>query len=87
MANPDSKAFYYINNENRLQVRSLVTSVKWARDQWNVTYIKTDTKERHTASCDFVVIASGQYNAPKWPEIEGIEIFEGCLFSFSKVWM
>lgn len=34
-------------------------------------------QQEYTISSDFLVSAVGQLNSPKWPEIEGIESFDG----------
>ncbi|XP_013183012.2 senecionine N-oxygenase [Amyelois transitella] len=62
-----------------IQLRSFVTSVKWAGDRWNVTYMKTDTRNNHTEQCDFIVVASGEYRLPSWPKIEGQNLFRGNI--------
>lgn len=64
---------------SHIQLRSLVTSVKWAGNHWNLTYTKTDTKENVTETCDFIVVANGPYNTPVWPKYDGIETFEGNM--------
>ncbi|XP_037294204.1 senecionine N-oxygenase-like isoform X2 [Manduca sexta] len=62
-----------------IQVRSLVTSVKWVDDHWELTYYNSESKQSRTETCDFVVVASGQYLLPSWPKIEGLETFRGNM--------
>ncbi|KAL0869186.1 hypothetical protein ABMA27_007469 [Loxostege sticticalis] len=62
-----------------IQFRSLVTSIKWADDHWDVTYMKTDTKMNHTEQCDFVAVASGEFSSPVWPKFDGQETFKGKM--------
>ncbi|GBP65957.1 Senecionine N-oxygenase [Eumeta japonica] len=57
----------------------MVTSVKWADERWNMTYRKTSTGTDHDVSCDFVIIGNGHYSQPKWPKIEGEELFKGNI--------
>lgn len=54
-----------------------MTSIKWADDHWDVTYMKTDTKMNHTEQCDFVAVASGEFSSPVWPKFDGQETFKG----------
>ncbi|KAI8425137.1 hypothetical protein MSG28_006975 [Choristoneura fumiferana] len=70
--------------EKYIQFKSLVTSVKWAFNQWKIDYKKTDTKERYSVTCDFVVVAIGHYNQPKIPIFKGQEIFEGQIIHVQK---
>ncbi|CAB3241500.1 unnamed protein product [Arctia plantaginis] len=62
-----------------IQFRSLVTSVEKVGDDWNVTYMKTDTKKNVSEECGFVVIANGEYTAPHVPYFAKQEDFKGKM--------
>ncbi|KAM3962560.1 flavin-dependent monooxygenase FMO1 [Aphomia sociella] len=62
-----------------IQLRSYVTSIKRAGDRWNVTYMRTDTRDNHTEVCDFVVVSTGEYSNPVWPKFEGQSTFKGKI--------
>ncbi|XP_063387234.1 senecionine N-oxygenase-like [Cydia fagiglandana] len=89
---PTAPCFYkYMQNftkafdlEKYIQFRSLVTSVKWADTQWEISYIKTDSKENSTMTCDFVIVATGHWSLPKIPNFEGQEKFEGKIIHIQK---
>lgn len=44
---------------------------------WVVTVKNTLTQQFETKQFDFVVIANGHYNTPRYPDIKGIELFKG----------
>ncbi|XP_021194963.3 senecionine N-oxygenase isoform X1 [Helicoverpa armigera] len=69
-----AKHFELMNN---IQLQSYVNLVKWAKDHWEVTYTKTDTKEQLTEVCDFIVVASGEFSSPVIPNIDRLEMFKG----------
>ncbi|CAH0728413.1 unnamed protein product, partial [Brenthis ino] len=62
-----------------IQVRSLVMSVRFFNDQWFLTYMHTKERKNYTVSCDFVVIANGQYVKPNIPKFPGLETFKGSI--------
>ncbi|XP_075982722.1 senecionine N-oxygenase-like isoform X2 [Anticarsia gemmatalis] len=62
-----------------IQFQSLVTNIQRVGDKWNVTYMKTDTKQTVTEQCDFVTVASGEYSSPFIPDIEGLKDFKGKI--------
>lgn len=66
-----------MDNPFVLQVRSLVTSVTWVGDHWDLTYVKTDERNNHTIPCDYVVVANGQYVLPVVPMFPGLDTFQG----------
>ncbi|CAB3248993.1 unnamed protein product [Arctia plantaginis] len=62
-----------------IQLESFVTKVQWSGDGWNVTFMKSDTKENVTEFCSFVVVASGEYSKPFIPEVEKMNDFKGKI--------
>ncbi|CAB3245987.1 unnamed protein product [Arctia plantaginis] len=60
-----------------IQLNSQVTWVQWTGEDWNLTYTKSDTKNNVTEQCDFVVVASGEFNNPYIPKFKGQELFKG----------
>ncbi|KAL4715974.1 hypothetical protein ACJJTC_013274 [Scirpophaga incertulas] len=62
-----------------IQFQSYITSIKWDKDHWNITYTKVDTKETRTEDCDFVVISNGEFSTPVWPKFEGLKLFKGKI--------
>ncbi|XP_063387555.1 senecionine N-oxygenase-like [Cydia fagiglandana] len=89
---PSGPCFYkYLKNftkefdlEKHIEFRSLVTSVKWAGTQWEISYTKTDTKENATATCGFVILATGHLGKPKIPKFEGQDSFKGKIIHVQK---
>nr|CBI83753.1 flavin-dependent monooxygenase [Tyria jacobaeae] len=67
------------NLEKHIKFQSLVTSVERVGDMWNVTYMKTDTKENVSEECGFVVVANGEYIAPHIPYFAKQEDFQGKM--------
>ncbi|KAL4715975.1 hypothetical protein ACJJTC_013275 [Scirpophaga incertulas] len=59
--------------------QSYITSIKWDKNHWNVTYTKVDSKENRTEECDFVVVSNGVFSAPVWPKFEGQDRFNGKM--------
>lgn len=62
-----------------IQVRSLVTSVKYVNDYWQLTYYNSKDRNSYTVSCDYVVIANGQYVKPNVPKFPGLDTFNGSI--------
>nr|CBI83746.1 pyrrolizidine alkaloid N-oxygenase [Arctia caja] len=62
---------------DNIQVQSLITWVEWTGYSWNLTYMKTDTRQNYTEECGFVVVATGEYSTPKIPHIKGQELYKG----------
>ncbi|XP_047537225.1 senecionine N-oxygenase-like [Vanessa atalanta] len=62
-----------------IHVRSFVTSVKWIDHHWELTYTQTDERINNTVSCDFVIIANGQYVRPLLPNFPGQDVFNGSI--------
>ncbi|KAL4715947.1 hypothetical protein ACJJTC_013247 [Scirpophaga incertulas] len=62
-----------------IQFQSYITSIKWDKNHWNVTYTKVDTKENRSEECDFVVVSNGEFSTPIWPKFEGQEAFKGKM--------
>ena len=60
-----------------MRLNTEVTSATWEDDhaQWSLT-----TSDGATHRCDVVVWGLGQLNRPRWPDIEGLETFEGTIF-------
>ncbi|XP_047994355.1 senecionine N-oxygenase-like isoform X2 [Leguminivora glycinivorella] len=89
---PTGSCFYkYLRNftkafdlEKYIQFRSLVTSVKWADTQWEISYMKTDSKEKFKISCDFLIVATGRWSLPNIPRFEGQGEFEGKIIHIQK---
>ncbi|XP_068619062.1 senecionine N-oxygenase-like [Battus philenor] len=69
----------YFDLMKNIQLRSLVTRIKWAEDYWNVTYMNTEDKNYYTDACNFIIIASGQYSRPIRPTFEGEDLFKGNI--------
>lgn len=68
-----------------LQVRSFVQAIRWIDHHWELTYTNTEERNNYTVSCDFVVIANGQYVRPLLPKFPGLDVFHGrytymCIF-------
>ncbi|XP_039757696.1 senecionine N-oxygenase-like [Pararge aegeria] len=84
---PDGPCFYkylksfvkHFDLMTNIQVRSLVTSVTWAGDHWDLTYFRTEDHNNYTIPCDYVVIANGQYVLPVVPMFPGLESFQGTI--------
>ncbi|VVD00854.1 unnamed protein product [Leptidea sinapis] len=69
----------YFKLRDNIQTNSFVQLVKWVGNHWEVTYTKTDERENHTVSCDFVVVATGQYMKPVMPKVPGQNVFKGPI--------
>ncbi|KAH8901310.1 FAD/NAD(P)-binding domain-containing protein [Thozetella sp. PMI_491] len=56
-----------------------VTSCSWddSLKKWHITVKHTQTGESFEEDVDVVVSARGNLNTPKWPEISGLERFQG----------
>lgn len=63
--------------EDRIRLGTEIVSAEWHPDQalWTLT---TSTGTSH--DFDVVVWGLGQLNRPKWPEIDGLDSFEGTIF-------
>jgi len=46
-------------------------------EAWNIEYTDQDTNEVFQGKFDAVLVCNGHYSEPKYPEIKGIEQFEG----------
>ena len=64
-----------------LQFGATVTACVWDEDSqtWEVTVDHGDDGA-HTYRFDIVVSATGQLSRPRWPDIDGMDDFEGDLF-------
>ncbi|CAH2045539.1 unnamed protein product, partial [Iphiclides podalirius] len=69
----------YFNLMKYIQLRSLVTRIKWAGDHWKLIYNSSVDKNSYTVACDFVIIANGQYSKPIRPTYEGEDLFKGTI--------
>ncbi|XP_026735259.1 senecionine N-oxygenase-like isoform X2 [Trichoplusia ni] len=69
-----AKHFELMNN---IQLQSLVTLVAYNGEQWELSYMKTDTKENVTELCDFMVVASGEFSSPVIPDIDRLDQYKG----------
>ena len=63
-----------------LQVQSYVTSVKYVNGYWQLTYYDSKDRNSNTVSCDYVVIANGQYVEPNVPKFPGLDTFNGNFY-------
>lgn len=63
-----------------LQLQSLVTLVAYNGEQWELSYMKTDTKENVTELCDFMVVASGEFSSPVIPDIDRLDQYKGKIW-------
>lgn len=50
-----------------------------AAKKWTVKVQKTDTAETFEETVDVVITARGQLNEVSWPEVPGLEKFQGKL--------
>lgn len=62
-----------------IQVRSFVQAIRWIDHHWELTYTQTQERNNYTVSCDFVVIANGQYVRPLLPKFPGLDVFHGSV--------
>jgi cation diffusion facilitator CzcD-associated flavoprotein CzcO len=67
-----------------IRFNTSVEEARWddEKKRWNVGVKVTGGKdsefgESYEIECDFLVSAVGQLNQPRWPEIEGLDGFEG----------
>ncbi|KAF3761989.1 FAD/NAD(P)-binding domain-containing protein [Cryphonectria parasitica EP155] len=62
-----------------VQLHHEVVDCTWVESlkQWRVTVHRLDTKEDIVETVDIVVTARGSLNKTKWPQIPGIDDFEG----------
>ncbi|XP_026315002.1 senecionine N-oxygenase-like [Hyposmocoma kahamanoa] len=63
----------------RIQFKTFVTSVEWAAGRWIVSYTKLDSKENATESCDYVIVANGEFLNPYVPKFQGLDLFKGSI--------
>lgn len=64
-----------------IRFRSTVESATWDDEtsRWTVRY-HDEHGSTHEVVADAVISAVGQLNRPRWPDLEGIESFEGASF-------
>jgi cation diffusion facilitator CzcD-associated flavoprotein CzcO len=63
------------------QFKKLVSQAEWdnTKGQWNVEVTDLDTGDMIHDWCHFIVNAQGVLNKWKWPDIPGIDFFEGKI--------
>ncbi|KAF9565886.1 FAD/NAD(P)-binding domain-containing protein [Agrocybe pediades] len=63
------------------RMRHEVTKAVWNEDAgtWTVEVVNRGNQEKITQECDILINASGVLNAWKWPDLPGLETYEGKL--------
>jgi cation diffusion facilitator CzcD-associated flavoprotein CzcO len=64
-----------------LRLRTPVTELRWVEEAgaWDVD-VTPEGGERTTERFDVVVSATGQLSRPRWPDIDGLDSFDGPVF-------
>lgn len=65
---------------DRTRFNDAVTSCRYSEGKWHIT-----TASGHTDEADVVIAATGVLHHPKYPDIEGLDTFEGPTFH-SALW-
>jgi cation diffusion facilitator CzcD-associated flavoprotein CzcO len=58
-----------------------VTRCEWLADEkkWKIDVTRTDTGETFEDKADILITARGQLNEVNWPDLPGLELFQGKL--------